>query len=260
MVKNMSKKILLVSLVHNRKALVGKALQSAVNQTLPKNEWTHLVIDNASTDGADQVVEVFIKKYPHMAIARMVKNLGQQKAFNYVLDEWIPKNMPDAEIMANLDSDDELMPNALEEVKGMFYAHPKIGATYSGFALIDKKGNYMVKDHGKAKMVPNQFTPQGQLILRRMFVASNPCGHLRAFRISALRDVGGFNTNYEFSTDYNVFGRILTKYPVVKINKVLYKFRQHGNQVQGKKSPQQTKDWKDMQKEFRELWTKKGLI
>jgi len=256
----MSKKILLVSLVHNRKGLVGRALQSAVDQTLSKDHWMHLVVDNASTDGADKVAEVFAKKYPHIHFVRMNTNLGQQKAFNYVLDKWIPKHMPNAEIMANLDSDDELTSNALKEVKCMFDAYPRIGATYSGFALIDKRGNYIVKDHGKAKMVPDQFTARGQLILRRMFVSSNPCGHLRAFRVSALRAVGGFNTKYEFSTDYNVFGRILAKYPVVKINKVLYKFRQHGNQVQGKHSPQQTKDWKDMQKEFKELWTKKGLI
>lgn len=253
-------KIILVSLVHNRKHLVGAAIQSAINQTLDKSKWIHVIVDNGSIDGADKVCEVFDKKYQHIHFVKMGSNLGQQLAFNYILDDWIPHNYPDVEIMVNLDSDDELMPNALEEAEKMFDDHPEIGAAYSGFSIIDLKGNIKVKDHAKAKMVKDQFTENGQKQLRNIFLAQNPCGHMRCFRVKCLLDIGGFNTKYQFSTDYNAFGRMLQKYPVVKINKVLYKFRQHGDQVEGKKSPQQTKDWKDMQKEFREIFTKKRLI
>jgi len=253
-------KILLISLVHNRKGLVGRALQSALNQTLSRDKWHHLVWDNNSTDGADKVAEVFCNKHSHMTLYQCNDNLGQQKAYNEILYKWIPNNMPDAKIVVVLDSDDELTPIALTEVSKMFDDHSEIGASYSGFALMDRKGRFIVKDHGKAKMVPNQFTKEGQQMLRKMFIGANPCGHLRAFRVSALLDVGGFNVKYTYATDYNVFGRIMEKYPVVKINKVLYKFYQHGDQVQGQYSPQQTKDWKDMQKEFTERWTKKGII
>jgi len=252
--------IVLVSIVHNRRHLVGPALQSAVNQTLNKQRWTHLVIDNASTDGADKTCEVFAKKYEHIHFVRMDSNLGQQKAYNYVLDEWLPKNAPDAEIFSVLDSDDLLEPNALEEIKNMYDAHPEIGMTYSGFHIIDGKGRMKIKNHPKAKYVPNQFTPEGQLTLRRIFLSQNPIGHQRSFRIKCLRDIGGFNTNYTYATDYNAAGRMLEKYPVVKINKVLYKWRQHDQQVERQHSPQQTKDWQDMQKEFREKWKKEGLV
>lgn len=256
----MNKKIVLVSLVHNRKSLVGLAIQSAVNQTLNKSKWVHLLIDNASTDGADKVAEVFAKKYDHIKLVRMNANLGQQKAFNYVLNEWIPSNQPNAEILVNLDSDDELMPDALEEVEKMFDAHPEIGQTYSGFHIISGSGKIKHKNHPKAKKVPNQFTPEGQLTLRRMFVKANPIGHLRAFRIKCLKEIGGFNTNYQYSTDYNAAGRMLEKFPVVKIDKVLYRWRQHSEQVERQHSPQQTKDWQDMQKEFSRRWKELGLI
>ena len=251
-------KILLVSLVHNRKHLLPKCVLSALNQTY--RNFDHLLFDNNSIDGAREVAKTFSKKYNNIHFFGSETNLGQQSAYNHVLNVWIPKNMPEAEIMVILDSDDELMPNALHEVSQMYNAHPEIGGSYSGFALIDRKGRFIVKDHGKAKMVPNQFTQEGQKMLRKMFVGSNPCGHLRVFRTNILKDVGGFNTEYTYATDYNVFGRIMEKYPVVKIDKVLYKFRQHGDQVQGQHSPQQTKDWKDMQKEFTDRWTKMGLI
>lgn len=252
--------ILLVTLVHNRKHLTARALQSAVNQTLLRDNWHHLVWDNDSTDGANKIAEAFCKKYAHMTFHQCDSNLGQQRAYNEILDNWIPANMPDAKVMVVLDSDDEILPIALQEVENMYKAHPDIGATYSGFSLMDHKGRYIVADHGKAKMAPNQFTEEGQNYLRRMFVGQNPCGHLRTYSIKALLDIGGFNTQYQYATDYNAFGRIMMKYQVVKIPKVLYKFYQHGDQVQGKASPQQTKDWQDMQKEFTKLFTDKGLI
>ena len=253
-------KIVLVSLVHDRKNLVGPAIQSAINQTLNKSGWKHLIIDNASVDGANKICEVFAGKYPHIEFVRMQTNLGQQKAYNYVLDEWLPKNASDAEILSVLDSDDLLVTTALEEVEKMFDAHPEIGQTYSGFHIIDGKGRIKVKDHPKARYIPNQFTVEGQKRMRQIFLAQNPIGHQRSFRIKCLRDIGGFNTNYQYATDYNAAGRMLEKYPVVKINKVLYLWRQHSNQVERQHSPQQTKDWQDMQKEFRERWKKEGLV
>ena len=253
-------KIVLVSLVHNRKGLVGPAIQSAINQTLDKSKWIHLLIDNASTDGADKVCEVFAKKYQHIYFEKMDSNLGQQKAYNWVLDKWLPDNAPEAEIFSVLDSDDLLAAVALEEVEKMFDANPKVGMTYSGFNIIDGKGRTKIKNHPKAKLVKNQLSEEGQKILRRIFLAQNPIGHQRSFRISSLRDIGGFNTNYQYSTDYNAAGRMLQKHWVAKIDKVLYLWRQHNKQVERQHSPQQTKDWKDMQKEFREIFTEKGLI
>jgi glycosyltransferase involved in cell wall biosynthesis len=233
------------------------ALQSAVNQTLSKDKWTHLVIDNASTDGAADVCEVFAKKYPHIKFVKMESNVGQQPAFNFVLEKWLPDNAPEAEILCNLDSDDELVPNALAEVEKMFDAHPEIGQTYSGFHIIDGKGGVKVKNHPKAKLVANQFTAEGQKTLRKIFLSQNPIGHMRSFRIKCL---GGFNTKYTYSTDYNAAGRMLMRYPVVKIDQVLYRWRQHTEQVERQHSPQQTQDWKDMQAEFAKLFKEKNLI
>jgi hypothetical protein len=91
-------------------------------------------------------------------------------------------------------------------------------------------------------------------------LAQNPIGHQRSFRIKCLRDIGGFNTSYQYATDYNAAGRMLEKYPVVKINKVLYLWRQHDQQVERQHSPEQTKNWQLMQKEFSEKWKKEGLV
>lgn len=252
-------KIILVTLVHNRKNLVGPAIQSAVNQTLPKDKWAHLIIDNASDDGADKVCEVFSSKYSHIVFQRMPTNLHQMPAYNWALG-WIKQNHPEAEVMAMLDSDDLLATNALAEVEKMFDAHPEIGQTYSDFNIIDGKGNLKIKAHPKAKMIPNQFTAEGQKLLRRTFLKQNPIGHFRAMRIKCLEDIGGFDESYRFSTDYNMAARMLQKYPIVKIPAILYHWRQHDTQVERQHSPEQTKNWKDLQIKYTQIWSKLGII
>ena len=253
-------KILLVTLVHNRKHLLGLAAQSAVNQSL-KGNWKHLLFNNGSTDGAEKVAAFFAKKHKYISVFNSKTNLGQQKAYNKILNEIIPKQFKDTEVIAILDSDDELYPHALEKVSKMFDKHKDIGASYSGFSIIDNNGNIKVLDHSKAKLMPEQFTKNGQLLLRRRFVVSNPCGHFRCYRVSALNEIGGFPTEREFATDYCVFGAIMEKRPVVKIDDVLYKFRQHRyGQVESRNSPQQTADWKYYQAKFLKRWKEEGMI
>lgn len=255
--------MVLVSLVHNRKHLVGLALQSAVNQTLNKQKWIHLVIDNASTDGADKICGVFAKKYEHVCFERMKSNLGQMPAYNWVLKQWIPNNAPEADVMVQLDSDDMLAPIALEKVYDMFNRYPELGMTYSNFNVIGPapKNKIKHKSHPKAKLAPNQFTAGGQRLLRAMQISGNVIGHLRALRISCLNDIGGFDESYKYSTDFNMACKMLESHVVAKIEgPPLYYWREHGDQVQGYASPEQTKNWKDLQKYYRDRWKNEGLL
>lgn len=255
----MSPYIILVTLVHNRKHLVGAALQSAVNQLLPTDKWVHLVIDNASTDGADKIAELFCGKYKHMRFIRREQNFHQMPSYNWAL-QWIGENYPQAEVMVHLDSDDELKPEALQEVYNTFTKHTNIGQTYSGFDIINKKGHTVHHNHAKARLVPDQLTDEGQKKLRQAFVGANPIGHLRAMRIRCLKDIGGFDESKRFATDFNMAGKMLEKYPIIKIDKSLYRWRQHDDQVERHHSPEQTQNWKDLQAYYRARWTDMKII
>lgn len=255
-------KILLITLFRNRAELFRKAINSVLKQTLPNDKFDYLLFNNGSEDKSEQLAKVYSKKYSNIHLFGSEQNLGQQRAYNKILFDIIPKKFNKSIVFCVLDDDDEIYPNALEKVYKMYSKHPEIGGAYSGFSIIDSFGRTLVLDHGKAKLVPNQFSPEGQKVLRRIMVSpnGNPCGHFRTYGIKALRDIGGFEHSRDYATDFNIFGHIIEKYPVVKINSVLYKFRQHGNQIQGTHSPQQTADWKYYQNYFRERWKKMKLI
>ena len=262
--KNEIGKIILVSLVHNRKSLVEQALQSAANQTLLKDKWRYLILDNASTDGADKVCDEFSKKYPNIHFVRMSRNLGQMPAYNWILNEWIPNKCRDAEIMVHLDSDDLLADCALHEVSKKFSTNKSIGQIYSDFSIISSGGGIKVEKHPKAKRVNPEIelTEQGQKILRKMELKLNVIGHIRAMRISALNDIGGFDESYKYSTDTNMSCRMLSsKYKVAKIPKVLYFWREHGKQqIQGSNAKDQIKCLQKIIIKYKRKWKAAGLI
>lgn len=252
--------ILLVSLVHNRKNLLRLAVQSVLRQTLSNADFKYLLFNNASSDGSELLIKAYDKKFAHIYSYNSSVNMGQQPAYNKILNDIVPKRFPEADVIAILDDDDELYPQALKKVKEMYERHPEIGATYSGFSVVHVSGRVLVSDHGKAKLMPDQFSDKGQLALRRRMCVDNPCGHLRTYSIRALRDVGGFPTDRKYATDFCVFAKIIERHPVVKIDDILYQFRQGHSQIQSKHSPQQTEDWKYYQSYFRDRWTKIGLI
>lgn len=261
--KNIMAEILLITLSHNRKPLIGHAIRSVLSQTLPSNKFNYLIFDNNSTDGAKKVIHAAIKKYSNIHAHFHPTNLGQQPAYNQILYDIIPKRFPKTEVIGILDDDDMLYPKALVKVSNFYDAHKNdnLGGTYSGFDIVNDYGVVIHHNHAKAKLVENQFTPQGQAILRKIFIASNPCGHMRCYSVDALRNIGGFITDKSFATDYAIFGKLLEKYKVAKIDSVIYAFRQHGfGQIERKHSPQQTQDWKYYQQYFKTRFKQLGLI
>jgi glycosyltransferase involved in cell wall biosynthesis len=250
-------KILLVSLIHNRANLLSDCVMSAVNQILPRDLYTHLLLDNSSTDNAPQIAQMFAQKYSHVRFESMGSNLGQMPAYNWVLNEWAPKYEPEALVLAQLDSDDRLTTIALEEVYNKFKSNNDLIQTYSDFSVIDVAGRVKIKAHPKAKQVdPNiELTEEGQSRLRELEVRHNNIGHCRAFRIDYLREIGGFDETYKYATDVNMACKSLSsKYKVAKIPKVLYEWRQHGEQIEGAASKEQTDCWEKLRQKYASQW------
>lgn len=257
-------KILVVSLIHNKKRFLSDCVLSVVNQTIPKSQYLHLLIDNASTDGADKLCELFAKKYAHIRFCRMKSNIGQMPAYNWVLNRWLMDNCSDADIMCQVDADDLITPIALKEVVCKFDSNKEIGHTYSDFNIINAGGAVKIYSHPKAKQVDPkiELTDKGQRTMRVWELKFNIIGHLRAMRISALKEIGGFDETYRFATDFSMAAKMLSsRFKVAKIPKTLYCWREHGlGQVQSVDSKQQTEDWKNLVELYSKKWKIDGLI
>ena len=95
---------------YNRAHLIGRALQSVLDQTVCDLEV--IVVDDASTDGTQEVVQSF--RDPRIIFLRQSENSGASAARNAGMKE------AKGEYIAFLDSDDEWMPQKLEKQLQVF--------------------------------------------------------------------------------------------------------------------------------------------
>ncbi len=113
---------------YNREVFVQRALESVLAQTFQDIEI--IVIDDGSTD---KTAELFEGKYKHPKIryVNLGTNQGVNKARNRGIDE------ARGDIIAFLDSDDELFPHALETIHTVYTQYPDIGFVGAPFRTPD---------------------------------------------------------------------------------------------------------------------------
>src|SRR3989344_6070291 len=111
---NMEKKYLKISIIvrsYNSARLIKRALDSALNQTLDKKYYEILVIDDASQD---QTLDILNNDYLGKIRLIKQKHLGARAAIKAGIQEsW-------GKYIVFLDSEDELLPKALEKMTDVF--------------------------------------------------------------------------------------------------------------------------------------------
>jgi glycosyltransferase involved in cell wall biosynthesis len=124
---------------YNRAHLVGRAIQSAFNQTC--QDFEVIVVDDGSTDNTGEVVKSF--NDPRIHYIRHSENRGVATARNTGIDA------AHGEYIAFLDSDDEWLPEKLQHQLDIFReADEEVGLVYSEFVRVYPNGK--VKRHREA--------------------------------------------------------------------------------------------------------------
>ena len=132
-------KLTIHTATYNRAYILGKAYESLCSQTCKDFEW--IITDDGSTDGTDELVQnwqaqengfsIVYNPMPHVGLPRAI-NSGVEKASG----EWFMR----------LDSDDYLVPDAVEKVLCWIdevEAFPEFVGV--GFAKCQPDGSYMKK-------------------------------------------------------------------------------------------------------------------
>lgn len=99
-------KISIIMATYNRAHTLPRAINSVINQTF--NDWELIIINDGSTDNTNNILLEF--KDPRIKIISYYPNRGVAYARNCGLDKM------KGEWFTILDSDDEMIPNALEEL------------------------------------------------------------------------------------------------------------------------------------------------
>lgn len=210
-------KVTVVIPTYNREILIRKAIESVLKQTL--KEWKLLVIDDASTDKTRDYIEQLQQVDKRINYFRMSQNSGICKVLNTAL------KLIDTEYMVQLDSDDWLEPEALDVLlREMENASSKTALAYGSFMKWKQEGKNTGDIHKGRSFFPSD---------KYEFICHNKEICPRFYRVSCLREVGGWDINdsYEgrYLEDRRIMFKLIEKYEFLCIDQVLYNVRRFEN-------------------------------
>lgn len=158
--KNSSLKISIVTPSFAQGMFIEKTMQSVLEQDYPNIEY--FVQDGGSTDETLAV----LKRYESKLSGWISEpDSGQSQAINRGFSH------TNGEIMAWLNSDDLLLPGALDCIADYFNCHPDVDVVYGNRLLIDVNdmeiGRWILPGHNAAAMSWADYVPQETMFWRR---------------------------------------------------------------------------------------------
>ncbi|HZZ95336.1 MAG TPA: glycosyltransferase [Usitatibacter sp.] len=152
--------ISLVTPSFRQAGFIGRTIESVISQAYPRLEY--FVQDGGSDDGTVDVLRRYEDK---IAGWDSTPDSGQSQAINRAFA------LTSGEIMGWLNSDDILLPGALNAVGTFFAAHPEIDVVYGHRVLIDGNdaeiGRWIMPPHDDEVLSWADFVPQETLFWRR---------------------------------------------------------------------------------------------
>ncbi len=194
--------------VYNSPAQVlGAAIDSVVAQTY--TNWELCIADDASPDSrVRQLLERYAAAEPRIKLVFRESNGGIAAASNSALQ------LATGELVAFLDHDDVLAPQALFRMVEHTSAHPEVGLIYSDEDKLRPDGT-RADPFFKPDWSPDLFT------------SVNYVCHFTVIRRDLIEQVGGFREGYDGSQDYDLFLRVVdTGTGVGHVPDILYSWRQ----------------------------------
>ena len=182
---------------------VEKAIESVKNQTY--DNWELCIADDCS-DNENLLAYLNDIHDDKIKIGFLEENLGISGASNAAAQ------LASGDYLVMLDDDDELACNALEE---LFYM---ASSTHADIIYSD---NDVINERGKRISLFLKPDWSYDLMMAQMYV-----GHLLAFKKSLFDEVGGFDSSFDGSQDYDLFLRMMERTNDIEhIPHVLYSWR-----------------------------------
>lgn len=194
----------IVTPVYNHAAYLDETIQSVLGQDYPHIEY--IVLDDGSTDNTREVLH----KYTGQIVWESHPNMGETKTVN---KGW---RMVSGEIIAVVNSDDPLLPQAVSTAAAFMEAHPDILVAYPDWNKIGPD----------SEVIEHVEVPEYDCLdmLRRHHCVVGPGAFIRrkAFGLAGMRD-----PDFRYVADFEYWLRLGLYGPFARIPKTLATFRVH---------------------------------
>lgn len=199
---------------YNARRWLHQAICSVLAQTFTDFEF--ILVDDGSTDGTWDIIQGFRDRDDRI-VAISKDNTGLTDSLNVGLAQangtWI----------ARLDADDLCESTRLAEQMDYLHRHPKVILLGSGFVEVDEHGR-AIKSH--------RYSSRHSTLVRSLERQQSFFPHSSAiFRRDIAQDVGGYNTLFQKSQDWDMWLRLGERGEISCMPKYLVKVRKHFDQI-----------------------------
>lgn len=191
---------------YNRKGYLKETLESVFAQTY--KDYEVVIVDDGSTDGTEEM----IKHLGYNTRYHRQENAGDAAARNKLIE------LAAGKYITFLDSDDLLMPDAVERMTTVMQQEAEPVIVYGPYLRIDQRGSVIGKD--KRRLYSGFVTKH---LFQDVFIHS--CGSM--FPKNALKEAGGFDTSLRVCSDYDLWLRLSLKYRFLALSEPTFKRRRH---------------------------------
>lgn len=205
----------------NAEKYIDEAILSIKNQTY--TNWELIIIDDKSNDRTSLIIGNYSKEDKRIKIVRNIIREGQALARNKGVAT------SNGKYIAILDSDDIALSSRLAIQVEFMENNMDVSLVGSHVELINSNGN---KIRIKAKPC-DTLSIHFCLILQSQFIHSSVM-----IRRDAFEWAGGYDNDYLYAEDYDLWSRLCDRYTLINIDKVLTKFRVHEESVTAVKNSQ----------------------
>jgi glycosyltransferase involved in cell wall biosynthesis len=194
---------MLVSVIitaHNYARYVERAIRSALAQSLDRDSYEILVIDDASTDETPQILDNYKDE---VRVFRMEKNVGLAQARNFGIQK------AKGQFIVFLDADDYFQNDILKVQSVFLTENNRLDAVSVDYYLVNDFGDHIENVSSTERPIA--------------------CGIM--FRKDRLFDIGLYDTEFRAREDEDLRIRFLKKYNIYNIILPLYRYRRHDNNL-----------------------------
>lgn len=205
----------IVTPVYNTpRRVLWEMLESVLTQTF--GDWELCLVDDCSSEPhVRQLLEEAQRQDPRVRVRFREENGGIVAASNDAIE------MAQGEFLALLDHDDELHPDALAHVHEALLGTPDADYVYTDEDKIDEHGHHL------GPFFKPDWSPE------RMRTQMYTC-HLSVLRRSLVKEVGGFDPEFEGSQDWDLVLKVTERArAVLHVPRILYHWRMIASSAAG---------------------------
>ena len=186
--------------VYNQEKWIGRCLRSLLNQSMNRNEYELIVVDDGSEDRTNYALELFKDE---ITIKKIENNLGLPVALNMGI------KVSKANYIVRVDSDDFVNEHFLYLLNEFLEQNKYMDAVACDYLLVDDK----------------------EEVIDRKNCNKDPIGCGIMFKSSHLFEIGLYDEEFQLSEEKELRHRFEKKYKIHRLELPLYRYRRHERNI-----------------------------